>query len=179
MHQIVVPISDFLNHLHAPFFGKPFNNSLIAQPSKRTQEWVFTLANERKDNHLTFKATRYKGQTINDPIEVSLNMLGINSYPLTSYEVIGTVDRKGTLRIKYGLDLKQKRIDIGYDTLVWLLGASTTPNFTMPDHLQIMCEARCARCRLPLSNPNSLKTAIGPICRSKINKSKPAVRTEP
>ena len=175
-NQITVGTSDFLSHLNAPFFGKTHDQDGNALPSKRTKSWVFTLGNVRKDNHLTFKSTRYKGQTVNDPVEVSLNLQGLNSIYDPVYQTIGTVDSKGTLRIKHGLDLNQPRMGIGYDTLVWLLNVATSPDFEMPNHLQIMCEARCARCRLPLTNPNSLKSAIGPVCRSKINKSKPAKR---
>ena len=99
---------------------------------------MFTLGNERKDNHLTYKATRHKGQTINDPVEVSLNLQGLNSLSDPVYQTIGTVDSKGTLRIQYGLNLNQPRLDIGYETLVWLLSASVNPSFEMPNNLQIM-----------------------------------------
>lgn len=179
MHQITIDPSDFLAHLTAPFFGATHDQDGNALPSKRTKEWVFTLGNDRKSNHLTYKATRHKGQTVNDPVEVSLNLHGLNSIHDPVYQTIGKVDSRGTLRVEYGLNLNQPRLNIGYDTLVWLLGVATDPSFEMPDHLQIMCEAKCARCRLPLTNPNSLKSAIGPICRRKINKSKPARKPSP
>ena len=176
-HQITVDPKDFLNHLTAPFFGATHDQDGNALPSKRTKSWIFTLGNDRKSNHLTYKATRYKGQKRTDPIEVSLNLHGLNDILDPVYQTIGTVDRNGTLRVQYGLNLNlNQRMGIGYDTLVWLLSAATTPDFQMPDNLQIMCEAKCARCALPLTNPNSLKSAIGPICRGKINKSKPARR---
>jgi|SaaInlV_150m_DNA_6_1039752.scaffolds.fasta_scaffold50781_2 hypothetical protein len=174
MKQVEIKPSEFLAHLNAPFFGATHDHNGAALPSKRTKSWVFTLGNERKDNHLTYKATRLKGQTLNEPVEVSLNLHGLNSLYDPVYQTIGTVDSKGTLRIQYGLNLNQPRLDIGYETLVWLLGVSTDQDFEMPDNLQIMCEAKCARCALPLTNPSSLKQAIGPICRKKINKSSPA-----
>ena len=177
-NHITIDTSDFLAHLTAPFFGATHDQDGNALPSKRTKEWVFTLGNERKDNHLTYKATRLKGRTINDPVEVSLNLHGLNSIHDPVYQTIGTVDSRGTLRVQYGLNLNQPRLDIGYDTLVWLLGVATDPSFEMPDHLQIMCEARCARCRLPLTNPTRLTSAIGPLCRHKINTRKPAKRPE-
>lgn len=173
MHQIItIKPSEFLTHLNAPFYGKTHDQNGVAIASKCTKSWVFTLGNDRKDNHLTYKATRYKGQTINDPVEVSLNLHGINSVLDPVYQTIGTVDSKGTLRIQYGLNLNQPRLDIGYETLVWLLSAAVNPSFEMPNNLQIMCEAKCARCEKAITNPNSIKLAFGPICRKILNKQK-------
>lgn len=171
MHQIItIKPSEFLAHLNAPFYGKTHDQNGVAQKSKSTKSWVFTLGNERKDNHLTYKATRYKGQTINDPVEVSLNLHGLNSLSDPVYQTIGTVDERGSLRIQYGLNLNQPRLDIGYETLVWLLSASVNPDFEMPNNLQIMCEAKCARCEKSITNPNSIKLAFGPICRQILNR---------
>jgi hypothetical protein len=149
MKQVEIKPSEFLAHLTAPFFGATHDHNGVALPSKRTKSWVFTFGNERKDNHLTYKATRLKGQTLNEPVEVSLNLHGLNSLYDPVYQTIGTVDERGTLRIQYGLNLNQPRLDIGYETLVWLLSASVNPSFEMPDNLQIMCEAKCARCSPP------------------------------
>ena len=96
------------------------------------------LATSVRTTDSPYKATRLKGQTINEPVEVSLNLHGLNRHLDPVYQTIGTVDSKGTLRIQYGLNLNQPRLDIGYETLVWLLGVSTDQDFEMPDNLQII-----------------------------------------
>lgn len=170
--RLIVQPHKFLKHLTAPFSGATHDQDGNTLPSKHTKSWVFTLGNERKDNHLTFKATRLKGRTINDPVEVSV-MAGTHSHDDLNYLPLGEVSTNGVFTPSPYTPMSG-RGEIGLQTFKWLLSVSSDEDFAMPDHLEIMCDAKCARCAKPLSNPNSMKEVLGPICRSKVNTSKPA-----
>lgn len=39
---------------------------------------------------------------------------------------------------------------------------------TLPDCVEIWHEGRCGRCGRPLTDPDSIKSGIGPVCREKM-----------
>ena len=139
--RITVQPHKFLKHLTAPFFGATHDQNGNALPSKRTRSWVFTLGNERKNNHLTFKATRYRGKTINDPVEVSV-MDGTNANCDRTNIPLGEVSTTGSFRVFNNYITSCPRAEIGRLTIQWLLKISADQDFVMPDHLEIMTDAR-------------------------------------
>ena len=154
--EVKVELAKFMTHLLAPFYGKPQDDDGLALPSKREKSWSFSLHNAKKNTHLTFTATRAKGEYESDPVKVSLSC--------TNYDrVIATVG-KNTFTPEVVYTDHEK---LGLETLKWIVDASNE-GWDCPDHIRVLAESRCARCRLALTNPTSVEWFFGPTCRKRV-----------
>ena len=145
-----------MTHLLAPFYGKSHDDDGNALPSKREKSWSFSLHNAKNNTHLTFTATRAKGEYESDPVKVSLSC--------TNYDrVIATVG-KNTFTPEVVYTDHEK---LGLETLKWIVDASNE-GWDCPDHIRVLAESRCARCRLALTNPTSVEWFFVPTCRKRV-----------
>ena len=158
----------FVSALLSPFGGKETHNeSGEALPSSSQKSWTFTLHNTTKDTHLTFRARRPKGFTVNSPIMIDLMVGKDNS---NDFGFIGSVNNRGHFKVSEKSKVEASRRDLGSRTMAWLL-TKLNNGQELPEALEIKAAAKCCRCAKKLTNPDSIDDGLGPICRKKANES--------
>ena len=155
---VQVEIKKFLAHALAPFYGKYVDEHGNPAPSKRTKHWAFSLHNSKKNTHLTFRSIREKGQYSTDP--VSIEFLEGNTY-----KYLATLYPSGDIYwAQHNHAPVTTHEKLCRDTLEWIKEACLW-GFETPDHIKLLAESRCARCRRELTNPTSIEWFFGPSCR--------------
>lgn len=165
MNTVNIASENFLKALLAPFGGKDTHNAEgEALPSTSSKAWSFTLFNSDRNTHLTFKARRPKGWTVNSPVLIDL-MVGKDNE--SDFGFIGSVNNRGF----YKASPKSKvEGGVANRTLVWLL-TKLNNGVDLPEALEIKGASKCCRCAKKLTNPDSIDDGMGPTCRKKANKS--------
>lgn len=169
MNTVNINQDNFLKALLAPFGGKDTHNAEgEALPSKTSKAWSFTLHNTDRNTHLTFKARRPKGWTVNSPVLIDL-MVGTDNE--SDFGFLGSVNTRGFYKASAKSKVDADRKAVADRTLVWLL-TKINNGVELPEALEIKGASKCARCGRKLTNPDSVDDGLGPICRKKANESK-------
>ncbi|QNH71474.1 hypothetical protein PP938_gp103 [Rhizobium phage AF3] len=112
---------------------------------------IFTLKSRRTEDHFTYKVKKRKE---------GLYYVFVLS---KGFEYIGTLqDRRFFPSKKHGRSLDE----LPLRAFKWSIDHIETGK--VPSELEFYHEGKCARCLRPLTDPNSLKTGLGPECRTKI-----------
>jgi hypothetical protein len=168
-NSINIASENFISALLAPFGGKDTHNAEgEALPSTTSKAWTFTLHNTQRDTHLTFKARRPKGWTVESPVLIDL-MVGTDN--TSDFGFIGSVSPRGFYKPSPKSKVSEDRKAIANRTMVWLL-TKLNNGVELPDALEIKGASKCCRCAKKLTNPDSVDDGMGPICRAKANESK-------
>ena len=169
MNTVNITTDNFLKALLAPFGGKDTHNAEgEALPSKTSKAWSFTLHNTDRNTHLTFKARRPKGWTVNSPVLIDL-MVGTDNE--SDFGFIGSVNTRGFFKASTKSKVSEDRAKLGGRALVWLL-TKINNGVELPEALEIKGASKCCRCAKKLTNPDSVNDGMGPVCRKKANESK-------
>ena len=153
----------FLTALLAPFGGKEtHDDNGQPLPSTSQKNWTFTLHNTLANTHVTFKARRPKGWTVESPVLVDM-MVGTDNE--SDFAFVGSVRSNGVYSPSPKCKAVGAQADKAHRTLTWLM-AGLASN-TLPEALEIKAESKCCRCGRKLTNPESIDDAMGPICRGK------------
>ena len=167
--QVNITAENFISALLAPFGGKDTHNEAgEALPSTSSKAWSFTLHNTERNTHLTFKARRPKGWTVNSPVLIDL-MVGKDNE--SDFGFIGSVSPRGFYKASPKSKVDADRKTVANRTLVWLL-TKLNNGVELPEALEIKGASKCCRCARKLTNPDSVSDGMGPVCRKKANKSK-------
>lgn len=152
--------------LLAPFGGKDArdpNGSPI--PSTSTARWTFTLENLERGSHITFRVCRPKGWDIESPVLVDLLTSGDNVDGFTFLGSFGRVGFRRSKKIK-----PEGFMFVGLRTMNWITAKldQFDRDGSVPSGLRVLGEDRCSRCGRKLTNPESIKDGLGPLCRTKV-----------
>ena len=119
MNSVNISQDNFLNALLSPFGGKDTHNAEgEALPSTSSKAWSFTLHNSERGTHLTFKARRPKGWTVESPVLIDL-MVGKDNE--SGFGFIGSVNTNGFYKPSEKSKVDADRKAVADRTLVWLL----------------------------------------------------------
>jgi len=169
MNTTNISQDNFLNALLAPFGGKDTHNEAgEALPSTSSKSWSFTLHNRDRNTHLTFKARRPKGWTVESPVLIDL-MVGKDN--TSDFGFIGSVNTNGFYKPSPKSKVDADRLEVANRTMVWLL-TKLYHGVELPEALEIKGSTGCCRCGRTLTNPDSVDDGMGPVCRRKANESK-------
>lgn len=169
MNSVNITADNFLSALLAPFGGKDTHNEAgEALPSTSSKAWSFTLFNSDRNTHLTFKARRPKGWTVESPVLIDLMVGKDNS---SDFGFIGSVNTRGFYKPSEKSKVDADRKAVADRTLVWLL-TKLNNGVELPEALEIKGASKCCRCSRKLTNPDSVDDGMGPVCRRKANESK-------
>jgi len=164
MNTVNINQDNFLKALTAPFGGKDTHSeSGEALPSTSSKAWSFTLFNSDRNTHLTFKARRPKGWTVESPVLVDL-MVGSDNE--SDFGFIGSINTRGFYKASTKSKVDADRKAVANRTLVWLL-TKINNGVDLPDALEIKGASKCCRCARKLTNPESVDDGMGPVCRKK------------
>jgi hypothetical protein len=159
----------FIPAVLAPFGGKDTHSPEgVALPSTSSKAWSFTLHNTDRNTHLTFKARRPRGWTVESPVLIDLMVGKDNS---EDFGFIGSVNTRGFFKASPKSKVSEDRKAVANRTLVWLL-TKLNNGVELPEALEIKGASKCCRCARKLTNPDSIDDGMGPICRKKANESK-------
>ena len=169
MNSVNITADNFLSALLAPFGGaETHSESGEALPSTSSKAWSFTLHNRDRGTHLTFKARRPKGWTVESPVLIDL-MVGKDND--ADFGFIGSVSTNGFYKPSEKSKVDADRKAVADRTLVWLL-TKLYHGVELPEALEIKGASKCCRCSRKLTNPDSVDDGMGPVCRRKANESK-------
>jgi hypothetical protein len=126
---------------------------------------VLTFRNVQTGTHMTVKLKQWRDKQdrkVRLPIySVEISLLGDRR---SGYEYAGTLF-SDTMRVKLGrgvtLDSRLGR------TLTWLVAAIQNPE-PLRGRVALFHEGRCCECGLPLTHPESINTALGPVCLKRV-----------
>lgn len=126
---------------------------------------VLTFRNQETGSHMTVRLKQWRDRQdrkIRLPIySVEISLLGDRRQ---GYEYAGTLF-SDTMRVKPGrgveLDSRLGRV------LVWLIAAIQNPE-PLRGRVALFHEGRCCECGLPLTHPESIHTALGPVCLKRV-----------
>ena len=126
---------------------------------------VLTFRNQETGSHMTVRIKQWRDKQdrkVKLPIySVEVSLLGDRR---SGYEYAGTLF-SDTMRVKPGrgveLDSRLGRV------LVWLVAAIQNPE-PLRGRVGLFHEGRCCECGLPLTHPESINTALGPVCLRRI-----------
>jgi len=169
MNTVNITSDNFLPALLAPFGGKDTHNAEgEALPSSTSKAWTFTLHNTERDTHLTFKARRPRGWTVESPVLIDLMVGKDNS---SDFGFLGSVSPRGFYKASPKSKVDADRKVVADRTLVWLL-TKLNNGVDLPEALEIKGASKCCRCAKKLTNPDSVDDGMGPVCRKKASSSK-------
>jgi Family of unknown function (DUF6011) len=126
---------------------------------------VLTFRNMATGTHMTVKLKQWRDKQdrkVRLPIySVEISLLGDRR---SGYEYAGTFF-SDTMRVKLGrnvtLDSRLGR------ALTWLTAAIQNPE-PLRGRVGLFHEGRCCECGLPLTHPESINTALGPVCLKRV-----------
>ena len=169
MNTVNINPDNFLDALLAPFGGKDTHSPEgEALPSTSSKAWTFTLHNNERDTHLTLKARRPRGWTVESPVLIDLMVGKDNS---SDFDFIGSVSPKGFYKASPKSKVEGDVKAVADRTMVWLL-TKINNGVELPEALEIKGASKCCRCAKKLTNPDSVDDGMGPVCRRKANQSK-------
>jgi len=126
---------------------------------------VLTFRNQETGTHMTVRIKQWRDKQdrkVRLPIySVEVSLLGDRR---SGYEYAGTLF-SDTMRVKPGrgvsFDSRLGRV------LVWLVAAIQNPE-PLRGRVALFHEGRCCECGMPLTHPESINTALGPVCMRRI-----------
>ena len=163
-----IATENIINAILAPFGGaKTHNEAGEAIPSTSGRSWTFTLHNNDRNTHLTFKSYRPKGWTVESPVLISL-MTGTDNS--SDFGFIGSINKHGFFKVSPKAKVAKDRLEVASRSLVWLL-TKLRNETEFPEAFEFKGANTCCRCARKLTNPDSIDDGMGPICRKKANTS--------
>ena len=116
---------------------------------------VFTVSNN-KGEHFTFKVRKHKD---NDDLFFANVLSGADNM----YSYMGVLDKRAHIvrKGKKGMSESAKSVKVLNWAMRVLDGASK-----LPEGYKIQHEGFCGKCGRPLTDPVSIETGLGPVCRS-------------
>lgn len=169
-----------LTQLHNLMFT-PFGGADLNAPATSGRSWTFTLRNEEEGSHITLRTSRAKGHLYSQGVVVEVMNGSENS---SDFALLGVAERAFggfTFTPKYDLDWRDRfvprkvwrdsrvadrhtprQVEKGVKTMLWLARQVETGRFT------IHPSGNCAHCGRKLTEPESIESGLGPICRSKL-----------
>jgi hypothetical protein len=126
---------------------------------------VLTFRNLETGTHMTVRLKQWRDRQdrkVRLPIySVEISLLGDRR---SGYEYAGTLF-SDTWRVKLGrnvtLDSRLGR------SLAWLIASIQNPE-PLRGRVGLFHEGRCCECGLPLTHPESINTALGPVCLKRV-----------
>lgn len=122
---------------------------------------IFTLTSKKSDNHLTFKMRKADGPNFSDDAYFISYLSGPNND--ADYSYLGMLfinNGKLTIRMTAKSPSDQSRTMAAF---TYFLGRLEKGD--LGEQLDFQHAGRCGRCGRTLTDPESIRTGLGPICR--------------
>lgn len=142
---------------------KKFENATEALNFMMAGKSTVTLKSGKTDNHFTYKISQAKGDNT-DMYFVKVLMGSDNSWN-GDWTYIGYIvpDTAGGFFIQSGR--KGISNSPAFIAMHWTLNKLSTTG-AIPEIVEIWHEGKCGKCGRKLTDPVSIETGLGPICRS-------------
>jgi hypothetical protein len=126
---------------------------------------VITFRNQATGGHMTVRLKQWRDRQdkkVRLPIySVEISMIGDRR---SGYEYAGTLF-SDTWRVKLGRGIEwESRTG---RALAWLVASIRNPE-PLRGRVGIFHEGRCCECGMPLTHPESIDTALGPVCLARV-----------
>ena len=118
---------------------------------------VFTIENGRGD-HYTFKVTKFFGKAGSD----QLIFIQVMTHGAGGYTYMGMLDRNNECRATRKSSFTDQSTAVRVFNFASAIIHGVRP---LPQGYQIHHEGACGKCGRPLTDPISIATGLGPVCR--------------
>jgi hypothetical protein len=125
----------------------------------------YTMKNRRSGEHRTFEI---KTQDKDAKFAAGKRVVALLTGPdnTADYTGFGFVEDDGIVVWKSKRGVGEKSVFDKYAAVLWSLALDGALS-PYAEHYEFLMEGTCAVCNRPLTEPESIKTGIGPICREK------------